>query len=90
MIKIITKSGCTRCVQVKEYMKGNGIEYEEIYVENPADLDVYRQMLIDNNRPLGFPILLQDSKITNGSTEEIIDWLITQKTRPESVFFWGR
>lgn len=87
-MKIITKSGCTRCVQVKEYMKGAGIDYEEIYIENPADLEIYRQMLIDNERQLGFPILLKGSEIINGTTEEIIAWLETQK--PESLYFWGR
>jgi len=88
-MKLITKAGCPRCVNIKEYLKENNISYEEIYVENPTDLDVYRQMLIDNDRPLGFPILIKGSEIINGETEVIIEWL-TKQNKEESIYSWGR
>ena len=90
-MKIVTKSGCTRCVQIKEYMKGNGIAYEEIYIEKPEQLDVYRQMLTDAGRGAGFPILLEGSEIINGSTEELIEFLSAQSQRPksDSIYDWG-
>lgn len=88
-MKLITKAGCPRCVNIKEYLKGNSFSYEEVYVENPTDLDVYRQMLIDNDRPLGFPILIKGSEIINGETEVIIEWL-TKQNKEESIYSWGR
>lgn len=89
-MKIITKKNCDRCVKVKDYMKEKGINYEEILVENPTDLELYRKMLIDNNKQLGFPILLKDSEIINGQSEEIISWLNKQyPEKKESIYFWG-
>lgn len=89
-MKLITKVACDRCVKVKEYLKTNNIPYEEVYIENPEDLQVYRQMLVDNGRELGFPILLENSEITNGNTEEIISWLTNKyPTVVEGTYFWS-
>lgn len=68
-------------------MKGNNILFEEIYIEKPEQLDVYRQMLTDAGRNPGFPILLKGSEIMNGSTEELIEFLANSKNRPD--YEWG-
>lgn len=89
-MKLITKIACDRCVKVKEYLKTNNIPYEEVLVEKPEDLQVYRQMLIDNGKELGFPILLKNSEIVNGNTETIISWLANKyQTQTEGQYFWS-
>lgn len=85
-MKLISKQNCERCVKVKEYLKEKGVEYEEVLITNPTDLKVYRKMLVDNNRQLGFPIILNGGTIINGSYDEIIRSLDTK----DNTYFWGR
>lgn len=105
-MKLVTKVNCERCHTVKEYLSGRGISYEEIYIEKPEQLDVYRKMLTDNDRPLGFPIILNGAEIVNGNTEEIITFIeskypipqsdrhidtdTTEKQEKTDIYFWGR
>lgn len=89
-MKLITKVACDRCVKIKEYLKTHNTPYEEVYIEKPEDLQVYRQMLIDNGKELGFPILLENGEIINGNTEAIISWLTNKHQTPtETKYFWA-
>lgn len=90
-MRLISKKDCERCVRVKNYMNGKGILYEEVLVEKPEDLNIYRKMLVDNDKQLGFPIILRGSEIVNGSSEEIMSWLAIQHPESrEGRYFWGR
>lgn len=39
MITVLTKPNCPECVKVKEYLKQNGHEYEELQI-GPATMDM--------------------------------------------------
>lgn len=89
MLKLISKQNCERCTNVKAYLKDKKIDYQEIPATE-KDIELYRKMLIDNDKPLGFPILLKGSEIINGSLEEITNWL--QRQYPEQkdgLYFWS-
>lgn len=89
MLKLISKTNCERCSKIKDFLNTNKINYQEIQAKE-TDIDVYRKMLIDNNKPLGFPILLQGSEIINGQAEEITNWITGQYLRtPNSLYFWA-
>lgn len=88
MLKLISKTNCDRCTKIKNFLNTNQIDFQEIQATE-ADLEVYRQMLTDNDRPLGFPILLKDSQIINGQSEDIISWLQSQYPKTQGIYFWA-
>lgn len=87
MLKIISKTNCPRCENIKEYLNKYDVQYEVEMAEDKG-YEYWRAGCMEMTGKLGFPILIKDEVWVNGSTEEIIGWLaekVEPKEDPNSI-----
>lgn len=72
-VKIYTTSVCPWCVKTKEYLKANGVSYEEVNVG--ASREAAKEM-IDKTGQRGVPVLDIDGNIVIGFDKSKIDSLL--------------
>lgn len=63
MIKVYTTNTCPWCVKVKNYLKSENIEFEELNVQN--DMTAREEMIKKSNQ-MGVPVLDIDNTIIIG------------------------
>ncbi|MBU5454964.1 glutaredoxin family protein [Caproiciproducens sp. MSJ-32] len=72
-IKVYTTSTCPWCVKAKNYLKSNGISFEEINVA--LDQDAAREM-VQKSGQMGVPVLDINGKIVVGFDKKRIDGIL--------------
>ena len=82
-MKLITKINCTRCSEIKDYLTINNITFE---IENAEDKGYiyWRELVKENTGKAGFPIIIKNNIIENGTKEELINFINNNNT-----FTWG-
>jgi len=75
-VKIYTAPGCPFCVLAKEYLKGNGISFEEIDVSKNEEA---AKEIIEKSEQMGVPVIEIDGKIVIGFDKEKIDKILKLK-----------
>ena len=70
IVKIYSTPTCPWCKKAKEYLKGKGIEYQEINVA--GDMKAQEEM-IDKSGQLGVPVIDINGNIVIGFDQEEID-----------------
>ena len=71
MIKIYTLEGCEDCKRIKELLDGNNLEYEEIDLGKPGNIEIKRRMKAEGIDRV--PIVDIDGKIYTDAKEIIND-----------------
>ena len=69
MIKVYTTNTCPWCVKVKNYLKSENIEFEELNVQDDM---VAREEMIKKSNQMGVPVLDINNNIIIGSDEPAI------------------
>lgn len=88
MIKVISKIDCTRCEEVKKYLKENNIPFEVEMAEDKG-YKYWREYVSTMTGEIGFPvvILFQDGEnlyTINGSFENIVSRIEKWKEMPST------
>ncbi len=73
---IYTTPTCPYCKQVKDYLKENEIEYQEMDVANDSDK---AQEMIDKSGQMGVPVIDIEGEIIVGFDKEKIDKALSLK-----------
>ncbi|ASW43522.1 glutaredoxin family protein [Clostridium isatidis] len=72
-IKVYTTSTCPWCVKAKNYLKSNGISFEEVNVG--LDQDAAREM-VQKSGQMGVPVLDINGNIVVGFDKKRIDGIL--------------
>lgn len=54
MIKVYTTNSCPWCVKVKNYLKSENLEFEELNVQDDMEA---REEMINKSRQMGVPVI---------------------------------
>jgi len=73
MIKVFSAPGCPYCHTLKEFLKQNGIEFEDIDVSK--DENALKEM-IEKSGQMGVPVIEIDGEIVVGFDKEKISELL--------------
>ncbi len=76
-IKIYSTQSCPYCVTLKEYLKANNVEFEDIDVSFDENL---QQEMIDKSGQMGVPVADIDGQIVVGFDREKISQLLNIKS----------
>lgn len=87
-MKIITKINCTRCEEIKNYLNTSNIPFKEENAEEKG-YDFWRDLVREKTGKPGFPILINNDEVENGSTEELLEYINKQTPTKEVTYFWG-
>jgi len=63
MVKVYTTNSCPWCVKVKNYLRSENIEFEELNVQDDMNA---REEMINKSKQMGVPVLDIDSNIIIG------------------------
>ncbi|WP_040209955.1 glutaredoxin family protein [Clostridium polynesiense] len=70
MIKVYTTNSCPWCVKVKNYLKTNGVSYEELNVQEDT---AARKEMFDKSKQMGVPVVDINGSIIVGFNKPAID-----------------
>ncbi len=70
MIKVYSTNSCPWCVKVKGYLKSNGIEFQELNVQEDT---VARKEMFDKSKQMGVPVVDINGSIIVGFDKPAID-----------------
>ncbi len=70
MIKVYSTNSCPWCVKVKNYLKANGYEYQDVNVQN--DLEGRKEMF-NKSQQMGVPVVDINGRIIVGFDKPAID-----------------
>ncbi|MDI6800019.1 MAG: Uxx-star family glutaredoxin-like (seleno)protein [Actinomycetota bacterium] len=73
-VKVYSTPTCPYCVQVKEYLKTRGIEFEDFGVASDADA---RSEMVEKSGQMGVPVIVVGDEIVVGFDRSRLDTLIT-------------
>jgi len=73
MVKVYVSPACPYCYTLKEFLKKNGIEFEEIDVSKD---EKQLQKMIKDSGQMGVPVVDIDGEIIIGFDKEKIDKLL--------------
>jgi glutaredoxin 3 len=63
MVKVYTTNSCPWCVKVKNYLRSENIEFEELNVQDDMNA---REEMINKSKQMGVPVLDIDNNIIIG------------------------
>ena len=63
MVKVYTTNSCPWCVKVKNYLRSENIEFEELNVQDDMSA---REEMINKSKQMGVPVLDIDNNIIIG------------------------
>ncbi len=75
-VRVFSTSSCPYCVTLKEFLKENNIEFEDIDVAQDAEA---REEMIKKSGQMGVPVLEIDDEIVVGFDRERISQLLDIK-----------
>ncbi|GFP77906.1 MULTISPECIES: glutaredoxin family protein [Clostridium] len=70
MVKVYTTNSCPWCVKAKSYLKSQGVNYEELNVQE--DLTA-REEMVNKSRQMGVPVLDINGTVIVGFDKPAID-----------------
>lgn len=70
MVKVYTTTTCSWCKKLKDYLKSNNIEFEEINVSDDINA---REEMLNKSKQMGVPVTDIDGKIIIGFDKPAID-----------------
>ncbi|GFZ32888.1 NrdH-redoxin [Clostridium zeae] len=70
MVKVYTTNSCPWCVKAKSYLKAQGVNYEELNVQE--DLTA-REEMVNKSRQMGVPVLDINGTVIVGFDKPAID-----------------
>ncbi|QAA30788.1 MULTISPECIES: glutaredoxin family protein [Clostridium] len=70
MVKVYTTNSCPWCVKAKSYLKSQGVDYEELNVQE--DLSA-REEMVNKSRQMGVPVLDINGTVIVGFDKPAID-----------------
>ena len=76
MVKVFTTKVCPYCITLKEFLKQQNIEFEEIDV---AEDEKGREEMIEKSGQMGVPVIDIDGEIVVGFDKEKISQLLKIK-----------
>jgi len=62
-VKVYSTPTCSWCTKVKEFLKGNGIEYKDF---NVAEDEVAREDIVKRSGQMGVPVIDIDGELVIG------------------------
>ena len=71
---IYTETTCPFCLQVKEYLREKGFEYQEKDVQEDREV---REELIDISGQQGVPVIVINDEVVIGYNQAMLDTLLT-------------
>lgn len=72
-VKVYSTPTCPYCVQVKEYLKGKGVEYEEIDVSVDEN---GRKEMVEKSGQMGVPVVFIGDEFIVGFDRAKVDELL--------------
>lgn len=70
MIKVYTTSSCPWCVKAKSYLKSQGVDFQELNVQNDMSA---REEMVKKSRQMGVPVLDINGTVIIGFDKNAID-----------------
>lgn len=76
-VRVFSTPSCPYCVTLKEFLKENGIKFEDINVAEDAQA---REEMVKKSDQMGVPVIEIDNEIVIGFDKEKISKLLNIKT----------